>query len=189
LSKLVKILFATLFLCLPLRALAQERDLVYTYIGPVIGGGMNKVVYSDWNNLYGKKKFSGYFINSGASIWVVSKWLIGDFSVQYLFNNFGGEGEIHHLYYTISGRIGVNMGNVAIFAPGVGLYFESPPSNRKYLGGAGFRIPVAFLFNTTFDTKLFFDGSVMYGWFGIGDKSTKLFYGINLGFIIKVGRI
>lgn len=188
-SKLVKILIAAVCICLPLRALAEERDLVYTFIGPVIGGGMNKVVYTDWNNLYHKKNFSGNFIHSGASIWVVSKWLIGDFSIQYMYNKFSREGELHHLYYTISGRIGVNMGSVGIFAPGVGLYFESPPSNKKYLGGAGFRIPVAFLFNTTFDTKFFFEGSVMYGWFGRGDKSTKFFYGMNLGFIFKVGRI
>jgi len=178
-----------MLLCVPLRALAEERELVYTFIGPVVGCGLNRVVYSDWNNLYSNKKISGYFIHSGVSIWVVSKWLIGDFSIQYMFNNFGSEGELHHLYYTISGRIGVNMGTVAIFAPGVGLYFESPPSNRKYLGGAGFRIPIAFLFNTTFDTKFFIDGSVMYGWYGMGDRSTKFFYGINLGFIIKVGRI
>lgn len=188
-SKLVKILFAAVCLCLPLRALAQERDLVYTFIGPVIGVGMNKVVYKDWKTLYNKNKYSGYFIHSGASLWVFSKWLAGDFSVQYMFNDFGKEGELHHLYYTISGRIGVNMGSLGIFAPGVGLYFESPPSNRKYLGGAGFRIPIAFLFNTTFDTKFFFEGSVMYGWFGMGNESTKFFYGINMGFIFKVGRI
>jgi hypothetical protein len=189
LSNWSKIVFAAVCLCLPLRALAEERDLVYTFIGPAISSGLSNVVYSDWNNLYSKKKFSGYFVHSGASLWVISKWLIGDFSIQYMFNNFGKEGEIHHLFYTISGRIGVNMGTVAIFAPGVGLYFESPPSNRKYLGGAGFRVPVAFLFNTTFDTKLFLEGSVMYGWFGMGDKSMKFFYGVSLGFIFKVGRI
>jgi hypothetical protein len=189
LSTWVKILFATVCLCLPLRAVAEERDLIYTFIGPVGGAGMSNVTYSDWNNLYSKKKFSGYYLSGGVSIWVVSKWLVGDFSIQYMYNDNNKEGELHHLYYTISGRIGVNLGTVAIFAPGIGLYFESPPSNRKYLGGAGFRVPVAFLFNTTFDTKLFLDGSVMYGWYGMGDKSAKFFYGINLGFIFKVGRI
>jgi hypothetical protein len=29
----------------------------------------------------------------------------------------------------------------------------------------------------------------MYGWWGIGVKSTKLFYGANLGLIFKVGSI
>ncbi|OHD64023.1 MAG: hypothetical protein A2176_05360 [Spirochaetes bacterium RBG_13_51_14] len=187
-STFVKIIIAAACICLPLRAAAVDRELVYTYIGPVMSGGFNNIEYRDWFDFYtGTKKISGYFLGGGASIWVMSKWLIGDFSIQCQYNQ--NERTLHHLYYTVSGRVGIQMGTVAIFAPGIGLYFETPPSNRKYNGGAGIRAPLAVLFNTTFDTKLFLEGSVMYGWYGIGEKSTKLFYGINAGFVFKVGRI
>lgn len=187
-STCVKIIIAAACACVPLGAAAQERELVYTFIGPVAGAGMNSITHHDWFDFYtGTKKYTGTYASAGLSLWVVSKWLIGDFTVQYMYSR--NEAVLQHLYYTLTGRVGIRMGNVALFAPGIGLYFESPPSNRKYKGGAGGRVPVAFLFNTTFDTKLLLDASVMYGWYGIGDRSTKFFYGITLGFIFKVGRI
>ena len=186
---MVKILFAALCIILPVRAVAEERDLIYTYLGPVVGGGFNNLSYSDYRNFYGKDTYSGYYANAGLSIWVVAKWLTGDFSAQYMYSNYKGMGIVHNMYFTISGRIAIQMGNVGIFAPGIGLYVETPPTNRKFRGSAGLRAPLAFLFNTTFDTKLFIDGSFMYGWYGMGDRSTKMGYGVSLGFIFKVGRI
>lgn len=185
----MKIVLAAACCCAPLGAAAAEREPVYTFVGLTVGGGMNKVVYTDWYNLYQDRTMSGYYVDSGVSFWVVSKWLMGDFTLQYRYNNFKAEGELHHLYCTISGRIGIPLGSVAILAPGVGIYIESPPANRKFNGGAGIRVPLAFLFNTTFDTKLFINGSFMYGWFGKGDSGEKMSYGVDLGFIFKVGRI
>jgi len=175
--------------CAPLGAAALEREPVYTYLGPVVGIGMNRLVYTDWQHLYREHVVTGYYINSGLSIWVISKWLLGDVTLQYRFNSYKDEGELHHLYCTISGRVGIPLGSVAILAPGVGIYIESPPANRKFNGGAGIRAPLAILFNTTFDTKLFIEGSFMYGWYGRGDKGEKMSYGADLGFIFKVGRI
>jgi hypothetical protein len=189
LSTVVKIVCAIVCCCVLLGATAAQRDLVYTYIGPVAGAGMNRVVYSDWNNLYGKKIISGYYTGGGVSFWVMSKWLIGDFTLQYRYNKYDNERVLHHLYFTMSGRVGIPLGSVAILAPGVGIYIDTPPSNRKFNGGAGLRVPLAVMFNTTFDTKLYLEGSFLYGWYGMGDKSEKLSYGVNLGFIIKVGRI
>ncbi len=184
-----KILFALLCVCVPLRAAAEERELIYTFFGLVAGGGMSELTYTDWNNLYSKEKHSGYYASSGVSLWLVSKWLVGDFSVQYQYNNFKGMGIVHNMYYTLSGRVGIRMGTVGIFAPGIGMYFETPPTNRKFRGSAGLRAPLAFLFYMTYDSMVFLDGSFMYGWYGMGDRSTKMFYGISLGFIFKVGRI
>ncbi len=186
---MVKILFAALCIIAPLRAVAEERDLIFTFLGPVAGGGFNHLTYADWRNFYTKDKSSGSYANAGLSVWVVSKWLIGDFSAQYMYNNFKGMGIVHNMYFTISGRIGIRMGSVGVFAPGIGMYVETPPTNRKFRGSTGLRAPLAFLFNTTFDTILFIDGSFMYGWYGMGDRSTKMFYGVSLGFIFKVGRI
>jgi hypothetical protein len=186
---MVKILFAALCIIIPLGAVAEERELIYTYLGPVAGGGMSQLTYSDWRNFYSKDKSSGYYANAGLAIWIVSKWLIGDFSAQYMYNNFKGMGIVHNTYLTMSGRIGVRLGTVGIFAPGIGMYVETPPTNRKFRGSAGLRAPLAFLFNTTFDTMLFIDGSFMYGWYGMGDRSVKMFYGVSLGFIFKIGRI
>ena len=93
------------------------------------------------------------------------------------------------MYFTMAARIGIRMGNVGAFAPGIGLYFDTPPSNRKYRGGAGLRAPIGFIFDTTPDSKLFVEGSVMYGSYGMGEKSTKLSFGGSFGMIFKVGRI
>jgi hypothetical protein len=186
-STRTKIIIAAALLCMPLSAFAAERELIYTYVGPVAGAGMNRITYQDWFYYTNKKNIKGMYLNGGVSLWVISKWLIGDFSIQYMYNR--NERDLQHLFYTLSGRLGVRLGTVAIFTPGVGLYFESPPSNRKYLGGAGLRAPIGFLFNTTYDTKLFLEGAVMYGWYGMGEKSVKLSYGINLGFIFKVGNM
>ncbi len=187
--KLVTILFAALCVIVPAGAVAAERELIYTYLGPVGGAGFNHLTYSDGRNFYTKDKYSGYYANAGLSLWVVSKWLIGDVTAQYLYSNFRSMGIVHNAYFTISGRICVRMGSVGIFAPGAGLYVETPPTNRKFRGSAGLRVPLAFMFNTTFDTMLFIDGSFMYGWYGMGDRSTTMFYGVSLEFIFKVGRI
>jgi hypothetical protein len=109
------------------------------------------------------------------TFWMVAKWLIGDFSIQYIYNQ--NERQLHHLYFTMAGRLGVKMGNVGTFAPGSGFYFDTPPSNRKYRGGGGLRAPIGFLFNTTFDSRFFVEGNVIYGSYGMGEKSTKLSFG------------
>ncbi|MBN2079424.1 MAG: hypothetical protein JW838_10695 [Spirochaetes bacterium] len=168
-------------------SLAQERDLVYTFIGPVAGGGFQHVTTRDWRNVYQKQSSAGNYYHGGCSIWVISRWLIGDFSVQYANNRY--ERPLQHLYFTISGKAAFTVKRIVTFAPGIGFYFELPPSNRGFRGGAGVRTPLAILFHTTFDTRLFIEGSFMYGWLGMGDRSTKLSYGANLGFIFKVGRI
>ncbi len=182
-------MLAALICGAPQGAVAAERDPVYTFIGPVIGAGMNRIVYADWKGLYREQTLSGYSVDSGFSFWVVSKWLIGDVALCYRYNNFNAEGELHHLYCTITGRVGIPLGSVAILAPGIGIYIETPPANKMFNGGAGLRVPLAFLFNTTFDTKLFIEGSFMYGWYGKGDSGEKMSYGVDLGFIFKVGRI
>jgi hypothetical protein len=166
---------------------AQQRDLVYTYIGPVGGGGFQHVTTREWRNFYLGEKSAGHYYHGGVSLWVASRWINGDCSLQYAYNHY--QRPLHHLYVTLSGRAAITVKQIVTFAPGIGLYFETPPSNRGFRGGAGVRAPLAVLFHTTFDTRLFVEGSFMYGWLGIGDRSTKLSYGANLGFIVKVGRI
>ena len=186
--RFAKILIAAACVCVPVGAMAEERELIYTYLGPVTSAGGNYIRYTDWFGLFtDTKKISGYHITAGASLWVISKWLIGDFSIQYIYNQ--NEKLLHHLYFTMAARIGIRMGHVGSFAPGIGLYFDTPPSNRKYRGGGGLRAPIGFLFDTTPESKFFVEGSVMYGSYGMGEKSTKLSFGGSLGMIFKVGRI
>ncbi len=186
-ARFLKTILVALCIAAPPGAIAAERDLVYTFIGPVAGGGMSHTVTSDWRNLYGKEKESGVYFHGGCSLWVISRWFIGDFTIQYAHNRY--QRPLQNLFYTISGKVAINLKNVVTIAPGIGLYFESPPSNRGFRGGAGIRTPLAVLFTTTFDTRLFIEGSFMYGWLGVGDRTTRLSYGANLGFIFKVGRI
>lgn len=183
-----RILIAIACLCVPVGALAEERELIYTYVGPVASGGANYIRQTVWNGLFNEtKKISGYHVTGGAAIWLISKWLIGDFSIQYIYNQ--NDRQLHHMYFTMAARLGVRMGNVGAFAPGVGLYFDMPPSNLHYHGGAGLRAPIGFIFDTTPDSKFLIEGSVMYGSCGLGEKSTKLAFGGTLGMIFKVGRI
>lgn len=187
--RVIHIALAAACCCTALKAAAAEREPVYTYLGSIVSGGVSRIVYTDWNTMYRNRIVSGYFVNGGITLWVMSKWLMGDFTLQYRYNAYKSEGELHHLYGTINGRIGIPLGSVAILAPGVGIYIESPPANKKFNGGAGIRVPLAFLFNLTSDMKIFIEGSFMYGWYGRGDRGEKMSYGGSLGFIFKVGRI
>ena len=192
----IKIIAVVICLYFTAHAAAAERQLIYTYIGPVAGGGLSNIRYSDWfQNKFPEqetKKIFGYFFHIGFTTCLISRVaknldFLGDFSIQYMHNQ--NEKPLDHLYYTISGKIGWSFADFVTPALGIGLFFETPPSNRKYSSGGGFRVPLAVYFNTTYDTKLFVEGSAMYGFIGVGEKSTKFSYGVNLGFIFRVGRI
>ncbi len=181
---------------LSLEAAAAERKIVYTYIGPVAGAGFNNILYNDWfQNSFPEqktKKISGYFLTGGLTFCLISKMVsnlhvIGDFTVQFMHNR--NERILQHLYYTISAKLAWTFLDVVTLAMGIGIYFETPPSNRKYNAGGGFRLPLALLFHTTEETRLFVEFSAMDGWYGLGEHSKKFFYGANLGFVFRVGRL
>lgn len=198
-NKSFKIIILFLFLasiCLSSNLIAKEkekkRELNYTYIGLVTSVGLSHVTYTDWfknSNSMDTKKFMQVSITGGLLINVFVKHFSGDFSIQYAYD-IHDIYKIHHLFYSMSGKYVWFINKIFDIGLGAGLYFESPPSNKKFHIAGGGQIPVSFIVKTTFNTKLIFDLFIRYGFFGMGDaESTKLSYGINIGFIFKVGRI
>lgn len=190
-----KVKYPIFFLLLLLTVLnlhAQEaRDdasLNYTYIGPVASASYMKVEYRDWiNNSTQTKKMSGNSYAGGIAIDIFSKNLCGDFHLKY--NSSQLDYTITNLEYSMSGKYLYNLNENVSIGAGLGCYFESPPSNQDHDGSAGIQLPFTAVFNTTPDSKLFFDLFVRYGSFGIGENSQVISAGINVGFLYKVGRI
>jgi hypothetical protein len=186
------LVFATL--SAPLFALEEKqksRDLIYTFIGPVMTGGFNYLYHSDWfsdKNRQEQRDYTGSFVSGGFIINIFMDQFTGDFSMQYM-HNFNEPGELYHLFYTVNGKWLWKVSEPFHITMGLGLYFETPPSNEDYNGAAGGQIPIGGVWNATFDTKLVFDFFVRYGFFGLGEYSSKLSYGLSVAFVFKVGRI
>ncbi len=167
----------------------EDRDLIFTYIGPSVSGGFNHIEHSDWFFISrSTRKYGGYFLSGGVLLAVYGKFLAGDFNLHFTHNQ-NDMFPLYHLTFAMSGRGVVPIGRVIEFTPGIGLYLETPPSNEKYNSGGGGHLPVGFTVKTSFDTKLIFDAYVRYGFFGLGEESKKFSYGIQLGFLFKIGRI
>ncbi|MCP4130669.1 MAG: hypothetical protein GY754_06775 [bacterium] len=192
------ILFTSLFLLVSVpvlmaqteaRQLRSEKELHYTYIGPVAGGGMNFIQYSDWTGTQRENQsISGFHAMGGVVFNIFVNFFIGDFRIYYM-HNINDNGTLLHPFYTLSGKYNWQINNFFSLFAGLGCYFESPPSNLDYNGSAGGQLPLGFVLNTTFDTKFFFEAVAYYGVYGMGESSTKFFFGANIGFMFKVGRI
>lgn len=166
----------------------EEESLNYTYIGPSVSYAYNKAEYTDWFETSTEtKSMSGSTISGGASINIFADNLCGEFQFKYAYSKF--DFTLTNLDFSISGKYYYTLNNTVSIGAGPGLYFESPPSNRKHNGSAGLQIPVSLLLNTTADSKLFIDLFSRYGSFGIGENAKSISAGVNVGFIYKVGRI
>ena len=167
----------------------SRRELYYTYAGPVLSGGMNNIRHAGWFDTQQEtKEYSGYFFSGGACLAIQVGFLLGRFSFQYMYNA-NDLYPVSYLFYTVDGSYVYEINQTFGLTAGLGMYFDTPPSNKNYTGSAGLDVPLGVMINTTFDTKLFFDIFARYGFYGLGDGSTKLSYGINLAFVFKVGRI
>jgi hypothetical protein len=166
----------------------EDESLNYTYIGPSLSYAYNKAEYTDWFETSTEtKSMSGNTISGGASINIFADNLCGEFQLKYAYSKF--DFILTNLDFSISGKYYYALNSTASIGAGAGLYFESPPSNRKHNGSAGLQIPVSLLLNTTANTILFIDIFSRYGSFGIGENSKSISAGVNVGFIYKVGRI
>ncbi len=166
----------------------EEESLNYTYIGPSVSYAYNKAEYTDWfETSTESKSMSGMTISGGASINIFADNLCGDFQFKYAYSKF--DFTLTNLDFSISGKYYYALNDTASIGAGPGLYFESPPSNRKHNGSAGLQIPVSLLLNTTANSKLFIDLYSRYGSFGIGVNAKSISAGVNVGFIYKVGKI
>ena len=168
-----------------------ETGLYFTYIGPIVGGGINQITYSDWiDNKRDTQEVSGNYYSSGLILDIFVNNIVGEFTLQYIYNSSGGEPDIsvQHLLYTASGKYSFNFGAIAL-AHGLGLYMETPPSDKKYDGGSGFSASLGIFYTINMDIKLLFDITGRYGSFGMGEDSSKISYGAKFGLVYSIGRI
>ncbi|PKL18680.1 MAG: hypothetical protein CVV49_04460 [Spirochaetae bacterium HGW-Spirochaetae-5] len=185
-SAIITVLLFTSFLY-P-QEIREEESLNYTYIGPSVSYAYNKAEYTDWFETSTEtRSMSGSTLSGGASINIFTDNLCGEFQFKYAYSKF--DFILTNLDFSISGKYYYALNSTVSIGAGPGLYFESPPSNRKHNGSAGLQIPVSLLLNTTADSKLFFDLFSRYGSFGIGENTKSISAGVNVGFIYKVGRI
>jgi len=169
----------------------EESELFYTYLGPVVTGGFNFIKYKHWSQTQNEMttdNVKGSLFSTGAVFNIYVNNLIGDFSIQYMLN-FNENFPVYHMFYTAAGKYMYRINDTFSATAGLGFFFESPPSNRDYNGSTGGMLPLGIIINTSFDTKLIFDFVTNYGFFGLGEDSTRLFFTINAGFLFKVGRI
>ncbi len=167
----------------------KSADLFYTYMGPVVSGGMHSITYNDWmNDSQGSEDISGKYVSGGLLFTIFIKNLAGDFRMQYHYNMNDNE-TLQHLYLAAAGRFVLKLNTQFALSSGPGIYFDSPPSTGGYDGSPGFWLPFGMVLNLGFDTKLVFDLIGKYGIYGKGEDSTKLSYGASLGIIFKVGRL
>ncbi len=182
---------------------AKERAArISTYIGPVAGIENTNVSFKDWGYISTQSYNNrGMLYAGGARLMIAGiHYFAGDFSIQYAFSPAPN---IHrHLLFTIMARVAVPLGEIAyLTVPGVGLYFETPPSSdRRYLGGAGFAGCLGVGFHVTREqeregktygtpTILFIEGYARYGWYRRGCESSRISYGGSVGFLVKVGTL
>ncbi len=167
----------------------EKRELFYTFIGPVAGFGGNLIWLSGWNETYqASYSFQGIFVKGGVMIDVFAKNFSGDFTVEYIYN-FNENYPVMSLFFKITGKYVFKISEVFNLGLGLGGFFETPPSNITYRGAAGVQVPFGMILNTSSDSKLIIDFYARFGYYGIGEGSMKLSYGMTMAFLFKVGTL
>lgn len=166
-----------------------------TYTGITLGGGINQIEYTDWFTDHQETaNIGGSYYSGGILFAVFVRELIGEFSLQYIANandsvEGGKDTSVQHLLYTFTGKYAYPLGTGFFATCGFGLYMETPPATSSYDGGGGAAITLGCILDMSSDWKMIFDFNGRYGQFGMGQDSTKLSYGINVGVVYNVGRI
>lgn len=166
----------------------DDETMNYTYLGPSLSFAYNKAEYDDWiDNSTKTKKMTGYSFAGGLALNIFADPLCGDFQLKYTYNKL--DYTLTFLEIDVTGKYLYPLNNSFSVGAGLGLYFETPPSNRSHNGSAGLQFPLTLLHNISQNTKIYMDLYYKYGSFGIGENTESMSAGINVGLIFKVGRI
>lgn len=187
---ILTLLFVQLLLpaFLSAQEIREEESLNYCYLGPVLSASYNRVVYRDWlGTTTGTRSMTGFGISGGAALAIFADNFCGDFHLKYSYNSL--DYMVTYFDFLIAGKYLYPVNSNFLLGGGLGIYFNTPPSNRKYNGSGGLHLPLSVYINTSPSTKMFFDIYARYGSFGVGENTESISAGINAGFIIKVGRI
>lgn len=194
---LCRVLLFIVFSCSHLAA----QELFFTYAGPILSAGFTSVNYSDWD---GTRRVdlseSGYAFSGGGVLDIMARSMIGEFSLQFM-NNMGGDTAVVHLLYSATGKYRYSFNPDFFMAAGLGIYYESGPATKEFDGGGGIAATAGIGYLVAHDWYLITDLTARYGSFGMGDRntrdflflkvpeSTKLYLGISIAVIYKVGRL
>lgn len=115
---------------------------------------------------------------------------IGEFEIEYINNFSSGKPDVavQHLIYTGIGKYSHPVNDIISITGGLGVYLETPPANKSYEGG-GLNAAIGAVFDLTREWKIIADVLCRYGYFGLGDDSSKFSIGAKIGVVYKVGRI
>jgi len=179
----------------------QDNTLFYTYIGPTLGLGYNFASYKYWDTSSDNLRstsFSGPFVDFGCSAAIFVDRFIGDLRIVYSMNFNDGKHKVFHPMFIINGKYSWEIDDVFSFAAGLGIYTETPPATSKYYVSSGFQIPLSVYINTSPESKLFFEFVPKLGYYkgshnvpgdSLFDKRYKVSFGVNAGYLFRVGRL
>ncbi len=172
------------------QALGAEESaaLNYTYLGPIMSIGYSSVEYSKWDDSeYKAVSSSGINYSGGVVLCIFAGNYLGDTKIRYAYD--GTDDSMTYAEFSFSAKYLWKLSNAMNAGLGLGVYCETPPSNKSHNGSAGLELPLALIVDTSINTKLYTEISLKYGSYGLGEDTSRLYYGCSVGFIIKVGRI
>ena len=174
-------------------SIGSSGSLNFSYLGPVLSIGYNKVEYTDWIETSPgtasteTEKQSGYVTSGGLTFNIFADEFCGDLQIKYAMNHL--KQTLKYIEVSAAGKYFFFQSDFISFGGGLGIYLEIPTPNAEQNGSAGLQLPLTMLVDTTRDTKLFIDVYCRYGTFGIGTDTNSISVGTNIGFIFKIGRI
>ncbi len=170
----------------------NAQELFFTYLGVTAGGGVQTVHYENWwDDQRQEQNYQGNFFSGGALMNIIVNNLVGEFTAQFMHNSLEGTPDlsVHHTLLTVTGKYMYELSTVFNLTGGAGLYIDMPPATDTYDGGGGLSACVGTMIDLTLDSILVLDIYGRYGYFGLGEESTRLTTGASLGFVYKIGRI
>lgn len=166
----------------------DASSLNYTYLGPVLSVAYDKVEYKDWfETEQGTKNMSGLSLSGGLSLYIFVENYSGDFQFKYTRSDY--DFALDLLEVSLQGKYLWKLNNYISAGCGLGIYSSTALSESDHKGSAGFQIPLTSVFTISEKWKIFFDLFARYGSFGMGEGSTQISFGTNLGLVYRVGRI
>jgi hypothetical protein len=163
-------------------------SLHYTYLGPVLSMSYDKVEYKDWMGTeQGSVDMTGTTYGGGIALQIFVENFCGDFQFKYVRSDLDFSIDLGEIL--LQGKYLWKINDIFSAGAGLGLYSEIPLSEPDHKGSAGIQLPVSAVITGSPMWKVFLDIYCRYGSFGMGEGSSRIALGSNLGVVFRVGRI
>jgi hypothetical protein len=163
-------------------------SLHYTYLGPVFSLSYEKVEYKDWMGTeQGSMNMTGTSYGGGISLQIFVEKFCGDFQFKYVRNDLDFSLDLEEML--LQGKYLWKFNDTISAGTGLGLYSEFSVSESGHKGSAGIQLPLSAVLTGSPMWKVFMDIYFRYGSFGMGEGSSRMALGSNLGIVFRVGKI